>query len=94
MSLPISASASGVPDTALPVLTSVVPESDACEAMRAALDDLDQEKRAFMALSDAMLDALRPEMERMATDLVRNSLNQAWRMRSRSGDRVVGADIP
>ncbi|WP_090046301.1 hypothetical protein [Limnohabitans sp. 2KL-27] len=86
MSLPILAAASGMPDTALPVLTAVVPESDVCDAMRAALDGLDHDKRAFMAMSDAMLDALRPDIERMATELVRNSLHQAWRMRSRSGD--------
>ncbi len=82
------------PDTALPVLNSVVPESDISEALRTALDVLDHEKIAFMALSGDMLDALRPEMERMATELVRNSLHQAWRIRSQVTDRVLGVDIP
>lgn len=94
MNLPSSTCASGVPATVLPVLSAVVPESEISEALRAALDALDQEKLAFMNLSGEMLDALRPEMERMACDLVRNSLNQAWRLRHPTGHRVDGTDIP
>jgi hypothetical protein len=94
MSLPRSACASGVPATVLPVLSAGVPKSEISEALRAALDALDQEKLAFMNLSGEMLDALRPEMERMACDLVRNSLNQAWRLRHPTGHRVDGTDIP
>lgn len=87
------ASPFGAPATALPVLNSVVPESDISEALMAALDALDREKMAFMAVSEDMLDVLRPEMERMATELVRKSLHQAWRIRSQAADRVLGADI-
>jgi hypothetical protein len=94
MSLPSSTCASGVPATVLPVLSAVVPESEISEALRAALDALDQEKLTFMNLSGEMLDALRPEMERMACELVRNSLSQAWRLRHPTGHRVVGTDIP
>lgn len=94
MSHPRSVFASGVPATVLPVLSAVVPESEISEALRAALDALDQEKLTFMNLSGEMLDALRPEMERMACELVRNSLNQAWRLRHQTGHRVVGSDIP
>jgi hypothetical protein len=94
MSLPSSACPSDVPATVLPVLSAVVPKSEISEALRAALDALDQEKLAFMNLSGEMLDALRPEMERMACELVRNSLSQAWRLRHPTGLRVVGTDIP
>ncbi len=83
-----------VPDTVMPVLSAVVPESDIPEALRAALDARDHEKEAFMALSDELLHALRPEMERFAAELVRRSLQEAWRMRSRSGDGVFGSDTP
>ena len=94
MSLPRSASASDVPDTVLPVLSAVVPESNISEALRAALDALDQEKWAFMNRSGEILDALRPEMERMASKLVRESLIQAWRHRHQTDNRVIGTDIP
>jgi hypothetical protein len=94
MSFSNSAYVSGAPDSVLPVLSAVLPESEISQALRAALDALDQEKLAFMNLSGEMLDALRPEMERMACDLVRNSLNQAWRLRHPTGLRVVGTDIP
>ena len=86
MSLSPSEPESGMPDSVMPVLSVVVPEAAISEALRAALDALDHEKSAFMALSDDMLDALRPEMERLATELVRKSLYQAWRVRSRIGD--------
>lgn len=82
MSLSHPASASGTPDTVMPVLSAVVPESDISDDLRAALDARDHEKAAFMALSQEMLLALRPEMERLAAELVRKSLHEAWRARS------------
>lgn len=94
MSFSNSAYVSGAPDSVLPVLSAVLPESEISEALRAALDALDHEKLAFMNLSGEMLDVLRPEIERMACDLVRNSLNQAWRLRHQTGHRVLGTGIP
>ncbi len=82
MSFPRSGSTSGVPDTVLPVLSAAMPESDIPEALRAALDARAQEKAAFMALSDELLHALRPEMERLTTELVRTGLREVWRKRS------------
>ncbi|WP_276308865.1 hypothetical protein [Limnohabitans parvus] len=36
-----------------------------------------------MALADDLVQALRPELERMTTELVRRSLQQAWAKRFR-----------
>lgn len=94
MSLTSSASAFGVPDTVLPVLSAVVPESEVSDALRSALDARAQEKAAFMAMSDELLHALRPEIERLTAELVRSSLQQAWRMRPQHVDGIVGMDIP
>ncbi len=94
MSFPRSESTSGVPDTVLPVLSAAMPESDIPEALRAALDARAQEKAAFMALSDELLHALRPEIERLAAELVHKSLQQAGRARSSLGEVVVSVDTP
>lgn len=93
MSLSSSAFGPVPPDSVVPVLTAVVPESDITVALRAALDARAQEKAAFMSLSDELLHALRPEMERLMADLVRSSLQQTWRMRHRNGDGVFLTDI-
>lgn len=83
-----------IPNSVMPILSAVVPESDIPQALRSALDARAHEKAAFMALSDELLGVLRPELERLATELVRSSLHQAWRMRSRTDDGVSGLDKP
>lgn len=86
MNLPAPQRAPTRPDAVIPVLTDLLPESELTDALRAALDARAHEKSVFMNLSVELLDVLRPEMERMVTELVHKSVDQAWRLRSRAGD--------
>lgn len=67
----------------VPVLSTVVPESQISASLSAALDARVLEKAEFMALTDGLVLQLRPELERLATQLVRQSLSQAWSSRFR-----------
>jgi hypothetical protein len=67
----------------VPVLSTVVPDSQISESVSAALDARLLEKAEFMALTDNLVQQLRPELERMATELVHRSLSQAWAARFR-----------
>ena len=67
----------------VPVLSTVVPESQISAWVSAALDARLLEKAEFMALTDNLVQQLRPELERMATELVHRSLSQAWAARFR-----------
>ena len=67
----------------VPVLSTVIPETQISPNLIAALDARELERAAFMALADDLVQALRPELERMTTELVRRSLRQAWASRFR-----------
>ena len=66
-----------------PVLSAVIADSDIPPVVQAALEARAHEKAAFLALADELMLELRPEMARLATELVRNSIHQVWLKRSR-----------
>ncbi len=65
----------------VPVLSTVIPKTQISTNLIAALDARESERASFMALADDLVQALRPELERMTTELVRRSLRQAWASR-------------
>jgi hypothetical protein len=69
--------------TVIPVLSTVVPDSEIPAAVLAELDSKALEKAQFMALTEGLVQELRPELERLATELVRRSLGQVWTARSK-----------
>lgn len=71
-----------MPSGSIPVLTTVMPQVSDSQALRDALDSLAQKKADWMSLESHLLHALRPEMERLATELVRAGLREAWRKHS------------
>jgi len=73
---------SPMPSGSIPVLSTVIPEVDIPRDLRAALDGLAQNKADWMAMESHLLQTLRPEMERLTTELVRTGLREAWRKRS------------
>lgn len=77
------AALSEMPTGVIPVLTEVVPDSVVSQDLLDALDSRVQDKRDWMALEAQLLQTLRPEMERLTTELVRNSFREAWIQRSR-----------
>jgi hypothetical protein len=60
----------------VPTLTE--PVENVSASMHAALDALEAEKQAFMALSTELLQQLRPEFDRLAAGLVLRTLETAW----------------
>jgi hypothetical protein len=68
--------------TVIPVLTHVVPASDIPAAVLAALDARQAEKASVMALSQELMQNLRPELDRMATELVQRSVEGMWAKRA------------
>lgn len=77
--LPVESSAfSEMPSGTIPVLSTVVPHSDIPQALKAALDARDRDKAALLAIEANLLQALRPEIERLSTTLVRNGVRQVW----------------
>lgn len=71
----------GKTPSVIPVLSAVIPDSQVSDELRAALDARDLEQTSFMALGDEVLRSLRPELERLTTELVQRSLRQAWASR-------------
>lgn len=51
------------------------------EAIGLALEARAAEKRALMALSDELVQNLRPEIERLTTELVQRTLVDVWKKR-------------
>ena len=76
------AALSEMPTGVIPVLTSVVPDSVVSQDLLDALDACVQDKLDWMALEAQLLQTLRPEMERLTTELVRNSFREVWTQRS------------
>ena len=73
---------SEMPAGAIPVLSTVLPDEAVSPALREALDARVQDKLDWMALEAQILQTLRPEMERLTTELVRNSFREVWRQRA------------
>ena len=71
----------------VPTLTE--PVDNVSSSMHAALDALEAEKQAFMALSTELLQQLRPEFDRLAAGLVLRTLETAWhhKVNSRTENR-------
>lgn len=67
----------------VPVLSTVVPETQISPHLIAALDARELDRASFMALADDLVQALRPELERMTTELVQRSLRHVWASRFR-----------
>lgn len=67
----------------VPVLSVVVPDAEIPQAVKTALDEKEFERAEFMALADELVRELRPEMERLTTELVQHSLRRAWVHRSK-----------
>jgi hypothetical protein len=70
------------PDDAIPVLTTAVATSDIPAAMLAALDARLAEKASVLALSQELMNNLRPELDRMAAELVQRSVQGMWEKRA------------
>ena len=73
---------SDMPSGVMPILTVVVPEADIPQGVAAALIARTHEKAALLAMEADLLQALRPEIERLTTELVRNSIREVWLKRS------------
>jgi hypothetical protein len=66
----------------IPVLTEAVTASEIPAAVLAALDARLAEKATFMALSQELMQNLRPELDRMASELVQRSVEGMWAKRA------------
>lgn len=63
----------------IPVLNTVMPVDQISADLAAALQLREDEHAAFMAMADELAQSLRPELERLTTELVQRSFQQAWR---------------
>ena len=70
----------------IPVLSTVIPVDRISQDLAAALQLREQEHAAFLAMADAVVQSLRPELERLTTELVQRSLQQAWRSKFHNDD--------
>lgn len=68
---------------AIPTLTQSMVLQEVPEAVRLALEARTSEKQALLALSDELVQNLRPEIERLTAELVRRSLEGVWENRAR-----------
>jgi hypothetical protein len=66
----------------IPVLTAVVPTCEIPAALLAALDARLAEKASVLALSQELMNNLRPELDRMAAELVQRSVQGMWEKRA------------
>lgn len=66
----------------IPLLTQPLPPGQLPAHLLAALDSLERDKQAFDALASELVAAMRPDIERLVTDLVHASLQKVWRERS------------
>ncbi len=67
----------------IPTLTADMAVRQLPQAVLLALEARAAEKRALMALSDQLVQNLRPEIERLAADLVQRTLQGVWDQRAR-----------
>jgi hypothetical protein len=72
----------------IPLLTQVVPASEIPEAVLVALDARLAEKASVFALSQELMLNLRPELDRMAAELVQRSVQGMWDKRAEVYQRM------
>lgn len=72
-----------VPDP-IPTLTQDMALGQVPKAVSLALDARAAEKQALMALSEELVQNLRPEIERLTSDLVQRTLQGVWDKRART----------
>ncbi len=70
----------------IPVLSTLIPAAQISHELAAALQLREEERSAFMAMADEVAQSLRPELERLTTELVQRSLQQAWRSKFQNAD--------
>ncbi|PUE08574.1 hypothetical protein B9Z51_06350 [Limnohabitans sp. T6-5] len=81
--LPPSNSQDAIPAEAeIPTLNAALDASLIPEAVRVALDVREAERAALFSMSNELLDGLRPELDRLTTELVRRSIQGLWEKRS------------
>ncbi len=73
----------GAPDQ-IPTLTQDMVLDQVPQAVTLALDARAAEKRALMDLSEELVQNLRPEIERLTSDLVQRTLQGLWDKRART----------
>jgi hypothetical protein len=74
--------------SSIPLLTQVVPASEIPEAVLVALDARLAEKASVFALSQELMLNLRPELDRMAAELVQRSVQGMWDKRAEVYQRM------
>lgn len=83
----VSAAAPTPGGAVIPVLSTLIPAEQISHELAAALQLREEERSAFMAMADEVAQSLRPELERLTTELVQRSLQQAWRSKFQNADR-------
>ena len=83
----VSAAAPNHGGAVIPVLSTLIPAGQISHELAAALQLREEERSAFMAMADEVAQSLRPELERLTTELVQRSLQQAWRSKFQTADR-------
>jgi hypothetical protein len=68
----------------IPTLSQDLVMGDVPLAVSLALDARAAEKAALMALSEGLMEKMRPEIERLASDRVQTALQGEWEKRSRT----------
>jgi len=71
-----------VPSDEIPVLNDVLAKDRIPEALLVALDARQAEKASVLALSQELMKNLRPELDRMASELVQRSVQGMWEKRA------------
>jgi hypothetical protein len=71
-----------LPADQIPVLTHEISKDQIPEALLVALDARQAEKASVLALSQELMNNLRPELDRMASELVQRSLQGMWEKRA------------
>ena len=74
--------AAHVPSDEIPVLNDVLAKERIPEALLVALDARQAEKASVLALSQELMKNLRPELDRMASELVERSVQGMWEKRA------------
>lgn len=72
-----------IPDS-IPTLTQDMSLNDVPKGVSLALDARAEEKQALMALSEELVQNLRPEIERLTSDLVQRTLQGVWEKRAKT----------
>ena len=83
----VSAAAPTHGGAVIPGLSTLIPAEQISHELAAALQLREEERSAFMAMADEVAQSLRPELERLTTELVQRSLQQAWRSKFQTADR-------